>query len=78
MTEQALTCEEVIERIFDYLDGELEQTTRDEIERHLETCRDCFSRAEFEERLRRRIRAAGSQRAPDHLQRRIRDMLDRF
>ena len=78
MIEHALTCEEVIERIFDYLDRELDETTRDQIERHLETCRDCFTRAEFEERLRRKIRAAGSQRAPDQLQRRIRDMLDRF
>lgn len=78
MTDETLTCEEVIEHIFDYLDSELDQDTRDRIERHLETCRDCFSRAEFEERLRRKIRAAGSQRAPDHLQRRIRDMLERF
>lgn len=78
MTDDTLTCEEVIEHIFDYLDRELDQTTQDRIERHLETCRDCFSRAEFEERLRRKIRAAGTQQAPDRLQRRIRDMLDRF
>ncbi len=78
MTDETLTCEEVIEHIFDYLDRELDPTMQDRIERHLETCRDCFSRAEFEERLRQKIRAAGSERAPDRLQRRIRDMLDRF
>lgn len=78
MTDEALSCEEVIEHIFDYLDGELDQATQGRIERHLETCRDCFSRAEFEELLRRKIRAAGSQKAPERLQRRIREMLDRF
>lgn len=78
MTDETLPCEEVIEHIFDYLDRELDQNMQDRIERHLETCRDCFSRAEFEERLQRKIRAAGSQQAPDRLHRRIRDMLDRF
>lgn len=78
MTDDVLTCEQVIEHIFDWLDRELDQTTQDRIERHLEMCRDCFSRAEFEERLRQKVRAAGSQPVPDRLQRRIREMLERF
>lgn len=78
MTDESLTCEEVIERIFDWLDRELDPATQERVERHLQDCRDCFSRAEFEERLRQKIRAAGSERAPDRLHRRVRDMLDQF
>lgn len=76
--ERYITCEEVIERLFDYLDRELDERQRNEMERHMSKCRDCFSRAEFERRLRRRVAAAGTQRAPERLRRRLKTLLDEF
>lgn len=78
MSESWISCAEVVERLFDYMDRELDSQTQAEIERHLERCHDCFSRAEFERRLRERVARSGQQPAPERLRRRIRDMLERF
>lgn len=78
MSRRILTCEEVIERLFDYLDRELDDQQAADIERHLHRCRDCFTRAEFEKRLRARVEASGTATAPPRLRRRIRGLLDRF
>lgn len=78
MKESWISCEEVVERLFDYLDHEMDSDTSAEIERHLERCHDCFSRAEFERRLRERVARSGQQEAPERLRRRIREMIGRF
>lgn len=78
MSNDSLTCEEVIRQLFAYLDRELDDEVSVEIDRHLETCRECFSRAEFERRLRQKVRETGKQQPPERLQRRIRAMLDRY
>jgi anti-sigma factor RsiW len=36
-----LNCKGVIREISDYIDGELDLTIRQELERHLEHCEDC-------------------------------------
>lgn len=78
MSHNEPTCEEVIEQLFDWLDRRLDEDRESEIRRHIERCRECFSRAEFERRLRERIREAGETRAPDRLRRRVRTVLDEF
>ncbi|MCG6658170.1 anti-sigma factor [Halomonas campisalis] len=78
MSARDLNCEEVIERLFDYLDQELDAQQAADIDRHLHRCRDCFTRSEFEKRLRARVAAAGTASAPPRLQRRIRHLLDQF
>ncbi|MDN3521708.1 anti-sigma factor family protein [Halomonas ramblicola] len=78
MNPRELSCEEVIARLFDYLDRELDDRQAAEIEHHLSRCRDCFSRSEFEKRLRARLADSAGQPAPPRLQRRIRRLLDGF
>lgn len=78
MKQSWISCEEVVERLFDYLDREMDSDASAEIERHLERCHDCFSRAEFERRLRERVARSGQQEAPERLRRRIREMIGRF
>lgn len=73
-----LSCEEVIEMLFAYLDREVGDELTDRIEQHLESCRDCFSRVEFEKRLRAKVRASGEVQAPARLHKRIKIMLDEF
>jgi anti-sigma factor (TIGR02949 family) len=73
-----LSCEEVIERLLEYLDRELDAAAQLEVERHLETCRGCFSRAEFERRLRARVAETGDVKAPESLRRRIRALVARY
>jgi anti-sigma factor (TIGR02949 family) len=77
MTEE-LSCEDVIGRLLEYLDRELDADAQRDIEHHLETCRACFTRAEFERRLRARVAEAGEVKAPQSLRRRIRALIGRY
>lgn len=73
-----LRCEEVLEHLFEYLDREIDAETSSEIEHHLRHCRDCFSRSEFERRLKERIAEIGSAEAPEQVRRRVLHMISRF
>ena len=78
MTERALSCEDVLDQLFAYLDGELDDVTGDDIERHLHACRGCFGRAEFERRLKSRLAEAAATGAPETLMKRIRTLMEQF
>lgn len=78
MNAENITCEEVIEQLFEYLDRELDSGLSDRINDHLKRCRDCFTRAEFEKRLRARVNEAAEVDAPEQLRRRIRRVIDEF
>jgi anti-sigma factor (TIGR02949 family) len=75
---RTIDCEEALRRLFDYLDAELGATPRRELEQHLEQCRSCFSRLEFERRLKAHVRELGTEQVPDELRARIRKVLDTF
>lgn len=74
-----IDCEGALQRLFDHLDGRLTNGDEAEIRRHLEVCRKCFSRFEFERRLLEKIRAAGGpQAAPVSLMEKTRRLLEEF
>lgn len=77
-TDERLTCEEVMELLFEYLDQAVDDDLNRRIEHHLSVCRDCFSRTLFETRLRAKVRDSSATQAPVRLQRRIKKLLDRF
>lgn len=78
MNAEQITCEEVIEQIYEFLDQELDSTLSERINAHLERCRDCFTRAEFEKRLRARVNDAAEAEAPERLHRRLQRLLNQF
>jgi hypothetical protein len=43
-----ISCEEASARLFEYLDGELESVSEEEVRGHLEVCERCYPRVEFE------------------------------
>jgi anti-sigma factor (TIGR02949 family) len=45
-------CEEALAELQRFLDGELEVSDHDDIQRHLSDCEPCMDRAEFSRRLR--------------------------
>lgn len=53
---KTIDCEEAVRRLAAYLDHELDPRESEELEQHLETCRSCYSRAEFERRLKEKLR----------------------
>jgi anti-sigma factor RsiW len=62
--EKTIRCEEALRLLAAHLDGELGPEERGDVERHLEACRSCYSRAEFERRLQSQLAGLG-RREPD-------------
>jgi mycothiol system anti-sigma-R factor len=75
---RTIDCEEALRRLFDYLDAELHGEPEREMQQHLERCRTCFSRLEFEKRLKAHVSELRSESVPAELQERIRKITDRF
>jgi anti-sigma factor RsiW len=63
-SERAIRCEEAVRLLAAYLDGELDRPEHLDVEQHLDACRSCYSRAEFERRLKSQLLGAG-RREPD-------------
>jgi mycothiol system anti-sigma-R factor len=75
---RVIDCEEALRRLFEYLDAELHGESRREVEQHLERCRSCFSRVEFEKRLKAYTAELRCEPVPPALERRVRALVDTF
>lgn len=75
---QRIDCARVIDKLLEYLDREIDEATEHAIARHMDACRACFTRAEFERQLREKVQQSGAATAPESLRRRIRMMVARF
>ena len=73
-----INCEEALRRLAEYLDAELLGESSREMEQHLESCRSCFSRVEFEKRLKSCTAELRREPVPPDLERRIRALVDTF
>jgi mycothiol system anti-sigma-R factor len=71
-----MDCAESIHRLYDYLDGELTDERRRELEAHLDMCAPCVEKYEFEAELRRVIADRCRDRVPSELRRRIASAID--
>lgn len=72
-----VTCEEALSRVYEYLDGELDGPTQDSIHRHLEVCRRCYPRFDFERVFLDFVRERGLAGGGDGLRERVLDALER-
>jgi anti-sigma factor (TIGR02949 family) len=73
-----MKCEEVLKHLLEYLDREVDAQTAAAMSRHLEDCRGCFSRAEFELKLKQSLQDSGKRTASERLRARIKDLIDKF
>jgi anti-sigma factor (TIGR02949 family) len=73
-----ITCEEALRVLADYLDGELSHSSHRSLEHHLEVCRSCYSRAEFESRLKSRLGSLAQVPPSAAFTDRIRAIMERF
>jgi len=73
-----MTCEEALRSLAAYLDDELAGDVRQSVQRHLEFCRSCYSRAEFERRLKFELRKLGKDEVPVGFEQRVRHLLQSF
>jgi anti-sigma factor (TIGR02949 family) len=75
---KAMSCEEALAFLAAYLDDELPGEGAGEVEHHLARCRSCFSRAEFEKRVKQRLGSLGRSDIRPEFAERVRGLLDRF
>jgi mycothiol system anti-sigma-R factor len=66
-----ISCEEALQSLLEYIDRELAGERSDQIEQHLSTCHSCYSRLQFEKRLKSRLQETGRQQVSDSLRQRI-------
>lgn len=73
-----ITCEDALRSLAEHLDGELDGAHRHEVEKHLSLCRSCFSRAEFERRLKSQLGRLRQQPPHPTFEERIRALIGQF
>jgi len=66
-----VSCDQTIERLYHYLDGELTEQRRIEIARHLDLCGPCVGAYGFESELRKVIASRCQDHVPDALRDRV-------
>jgi anti-sigma factor (TIGR02949 family) len=74
----SINCELALKLLLEFIDRELPDAERESMEQHLRTCRSCFSRMEFESRLKQRLSTLASDDVPAKSRERIREMIKRF
>jgi anti-sigma factor (TIGR02949 family) len=70
-----IPSDQVIARLWEYIDGELEPSTAAEISAHLELCERCFPQYDYQTAYREFIRRTGREQVPPGLRRRIFEMI---
>jgi len=78
MTKHEIECEQALRQIFEYVDHELGEAERATMERHLHTCQSCYSRAEFEARLKVKLRELKKDDPDATVCERVKSLLDSF
>jgi mycothiol system anti-sigma-R factor len=69
-------CEDALETLYRFLDGELTPDRRVAIQRHLDECAPCLHAFGFEAELKVLIRRSCQDQLPDHLRHKIAQILD--
>lgn len=78
MTKRDIDCETALKQIFEFIDHELNEIDHDAMEHHLHQCKSCFSRVEFEQRLKQKLGDLREAQASPELSDRIKDLLKDF
>lgn len=77
-TNDIRTCEDALRVLAEHLDRELDESVDRQVERHLETCRSCWSRAEFEKRLKAALSGLDREPVRPELVDRVGDLIRGF
>jgi mycothiol system anti-sigma-R factor len=64
-------CTEVLDRIYEYIDGELDPERRHEIKHHLDECSPCLQEFGLEEAVKAVVKRSCSDPAPPELRAKV-------
>jgi anti-sigma factor (TIGR02949 family) len=68
---EMLPCDQVIARLWEYVDGELTEARAEEVRAHLEVCSRCFPQYDFQRAYRVFLRRCAEQPVPPELRQRV-------
>jgi anti-sigma factor (TIGR02949 family) len=71
-----ITCAEAVKQLWEYLDDELAEPERKQVEEHLSVCRRCCGEAEFADELRKFLKASAAYELPEDVRSRLAATLD--
>lgn len=69
--EMMIPCDHVIAKLWEYVDGDLDELRSDQVRRHLDACARCFPEYDFRRAYLTFMRRCSSQEVPQELRRRI-------
>ena len=73
-----ITCNRAMSMLFKYLDDELDDVSEADIKQHVHDCRECFSRVDFEQKLRDKVRQSAQSTVPADVQKRLKRLISNF
>jgi mycothiol system anti-sigma-R factor len=69
-------CEHMLERVYQFLDHELDTASSDQIREHLAQCEPCLDRYDVEQAVKTLVnRSCGGDKAPNHLRSKVLGLL---
>jgi hypothetical protein len=72
-------CDQFLEHLYEYLNShDLTPEMCDHIKHHIELCRPCYTRLEFEQTLLKRLKASGCCVCPDTLKQKVKRLMEHF
>lgn len=78
MTKHEIDCEQALRQLLEFIDHELGDGDRAAMEHHLHTCKSCFSRMEFEKRLKEKVGGLRDDEVSAGVSARVRGLLKGF
>ena len=67
----AVPCSEVLDRVYEYIDGELDSAKKHEVKEHLEECSPCLQEFGLEEAVKAIVKRSCSDPAPPDLRAKV-------
>lgn len=64
-------CQEILERVFFFIDNELEQADCQQIQQHLDDCGPCLEKYDLERTVKALVQRSCSEHAPETLRDRV-------
>ena len=73
-----ITCAEAVHQLWAYLDGVVDEPSREAIDEHLSFCRRCCGEVEFAEELRSFLAVQAAEELPDDVRARLTATLEKL
>lgn len=64
-------CQEALDRLFEYIDGELTPQDLESVSEHLKECPPCEAEHKINDKIKKRVSGTGNECAPEELRARV-------